>query len=77
MELDDAFKMAVKKFYAGKTHQNVSKYSKSDFMYSYDKLDEVQKTFSGKAKPKEEEEVELPEETDMEETDPELEDGEE
>lgn len=76
MELDEAFKMAVKKFYAGKTHQNVSKYSKNEFQYSYDKLDEVQKTLGGKVEPMVEEE-ETTDEVDMEEIDPELEDGEE
>lgn len=45
MELDDAFKMAVKKFYEGSSHQNVDKYSKTPFEFDFNNLDKIQKGF--------------------------------
>lgn len=48
MELDDAFKMAVKKFYEGSTHQNVDKYSKTPFKYSFQELDALHKGYKKK-----------------------------
>jgi hypothetical protein len=59
MELDDAFKLAVKKFYEGQSHQNVSKYSKKskDFEYSFGKLEEMHKEYKPKGKALKQEEV--------------------
>ncbi len=48
MELDEAFKIAVRKFYQGSSHKNVDKYSKNPFQYSFEGLDEVQKSFAVK-----------------------------
>ena len=46
MELDEAFRIAVKKFYDGSSHKNVDKYSKRPFEYSFSGLDEMQKKFT-------------------------------
>ena len=68
MELDDAFKMAVRKFYDGSTHKNVDKYSKTPFKYSFSELDELQKSYKkGKVVPEESEELTEPDVTDVEE----------
>lgn len=59
MELDLAFKMAVKKYYDGASHQNVDKYSKKskDFQYSISKLEEMHKEYKPKDKKLKKEEV--------------------
>lgn len=48
MDLDTAFKLAVKKFYDGIEYKNVDKYAKNGFQYSYKNLDDIQNEFKNR-----------------------------
>ena len=61
MNLDDAFKMAAKKFYEGSMHGSVSSYSKRDFGYSVEALDELKKKYKAPVVEEAPEEEETPE----------------
>lgn len=49
MNLDQAFKKAIKKFYEGAGYGNVDKYSKRPFEYGFNELDAIHKKLKGKS----------------------------
>lgn len=45
MELDEAFKMAVRKFYEGSSHGTSEKYAKGGFRYNLQTLEAMKKKY--------------------------------